>query len=1400
MKLPALFLPSRSSLSLIHRAGIRGSPLCKSAVLMVRGAALAMAVLGNGIGRADTHSLELPEWTYPGWSVEVRVEGQDVRFVQDGNTGDDTSGYQVILYTAPKQAVVSLYANFAGTLPDGVEPVSLTLEVHEQTGVTWTLEGGVATVMVDLSTNREVATRVILLHGRAVLQTTDPLWTPTASFSATLYIVRPLVVTAGGASGGLLPIYAYSQEPYVQTNTVGPRWVDYRLEPLPSAEVKAEPVEGVESSSGWLTTDDIGRAMAEVWAPTSSEPDAAGLVHGRVRLKATKDRATAEQEVDIRLPYALVAAANGATLVARAGTLIQPSPIVAGDLLKPGDVVQVGNEVVWSGAYLTVRFCNGQQLTLQADTPSGLRAVVGQGSFDHRTSVLQVTLQNAVQDIRSDPRRYGRMLIYKALGNAVDGFLGVPDPLGWVATTPGGAVENWLADFGESAYQPRQLHGPGTSAAGLHAGNPAPTDAPWVAGQVDFFSDGTARVYNRGGTLRVQGPAASAVLPRGAMSVARLDAPGGVLSAVGLAPASGVAPLVNLNPAADVTDVPPRPDLEVRVTEFGGNTVLPGGLAARVDGVLLQTPPREENRFLLTLPPGMALSPGPHQWDVELALVGGGIVRTSVTFQVTSNLPAPPGVRAAAGAQRVALRWDSAALASARGGFRVYRTAPGGARQLVSGAAPLREPNFLDPAPVAGAVYDVVGLDAAGREGSASAGVSVAFPGQVAAVPRTVSVVPEIREDGSGIALAIEDATPGFTLWRIEAAPAAEGPFTDLLDGELTSRTPWPIPNPFDETRRWFRVTAVNADGVAGPPVVVGPLDLPQPLPPVGGLTASPNPDGSVWLRWNPWTARPLAGYRLERWAGNTWETAAEVGPAVTAWTDSTPGSGELRQWRVRARLAAGGESPASLAAALRLITAPADPGVVRFASGAAGGLEGETVTLEVIREGGLDLPAFATWSSGQWTGTATPEQDFTPGGGLLIFAPGESRKTLAIPLLTDALAEQPDEFFQVRLLNVEGGAALGEPAAVQVTISEGAKLSWEQIWLYGQEGTTAEVTFNVILTRPSAQEVRVDFQFDAERSTATPDADFTGPLSGTLVFAPGQTNRSFTVTIVNDSLKEGTAPENVVFRLLNPQGAAMDDTDPFRVFATLQIGDDDTRPGSVVFAERTLRLREGESRTLTLRREGGTDGPIEVFIFPASGTAAEDEDWTLEPRFPRFEEGQTEASVTFTARVDGRAEGAEVVVLNLHGGMGPGQGSSLLVTIADLDGAASGFTAWAEQALAGEPLAARAPTADAEGDGVPNWVEFLWRTDPARPDRPALPQATLNEWGEWQLRVTVREDAGAVVWAEFAEDALWSRPTFDAGTWQSNGDGTRTGTFRYFNFGGTSGFARIRAEWLTAP
>lgn len=1366
-------------------------------------AGLLLLVLGAGsLGRslAETHLLPSPSPNPWGdWEVWAKVEGQDVKCFGEGEQGDSESHYRVILYTVPKEATVTVYADFHGSLPEGVYPVSQ--EIGMTPGAGWTVAGGVAVSTVNLVTNQEVLAQRHMIQGVVTLHTTDPNYSPSRGFLADLFVARPIGVSAGGSSGGALALYAHSQVPCMATNPITHvSWADASLSPLPDAEVKAEAIEGVEVSSGWLTTGELGRAMATVRAPASSIPDAVGLVSGRIRIKAVKDRATVQREVDIHIPYASVAGAYCASLIGRAGAILEPQPIVDGDNLRPGDVVQVGNEFLGNSPYLNLWFCNGQRVVLQSDTVGGIRAVVGQGSLDQRTPVFLATLENVVQNIQADPRRYGRMMVYKAIGNAVDGLLGIPDPVGWTVTTPGGAVENWVGNYVEGAYQPQKRSPSGGHSKSGSQDSSSP-DAAWAGSVVDFYSDGTARAYNRGATLNLHGPSASGAAPLNGMLAARLDAPGGPISSPGLAPRDGFAPFISFEPTNGASGVPIRPRLRAQFLNFGINTVLPGSLFCRLDGRLLQPQERlNTSEFVWQTPAAEALTPGLHQWDIEFALLQGGLLRTSVTFSVTEALPAPRTVRAAAGLQRVALRWDAEALAWARGGFRVYRAAPGNPPVLISGSAPLRQPNFVDLAPLASGNYEVAGLDAAGNEGPRSAPVTVLFPGSAPPVPQAVAVTVQAREAQPGFALGIDDFTPGFTLWRIEAATNAGGPFTNVLEGELTSLALWPVPRPFEETRPWYRVTALNVDGVAGPPVTAGPLALPVALPGVAGLTALPNSNGTVQVRWDAWTARAILGYRVERGFDGKWTLAADVDASTQTWTETQSGDGVRRQWRVRARLAGGALSPASPAVEFCLQPVPAHPGNIRFANATVTGAEGESLPIRIVREGGSDGPAFVTWSSWGWAGSATPEADYTPGAGLLIFAPGETEKTVNVALQADNLREQPAESFYVYLKQVEGGPGLAEPSITQAFITDGPELAWESIWLYASENDPPEVRFHVRLDPPANHPVSVGYEFQAGGSTATPGADFTGPLTGTLTFAPGQTNQFFAVQLINDTLKEGTQPETVQYRLTNPQGAAIDDRDPFRLYATLEIRDDDTRPGRAVFADRTVRLREGESRAITLRREGGADGELGVFLFGMGGNAQLETDWAINPNFPSFADGQTNLSVTLSALTDAETEGAEMAILGAQGMGGYHRMATLFVVIEDATAPASGFAAWAAPRLAAFPAEQRGPYADPDGDGTPNWAEFLWRTNPAQPDRPAPPQSRFTEWGEWLLTVTVTEDPALLVVAEFSKDVTWTEPEFLAGNWETNGDGTRTGTFHCFNFGGSAGFIRFRGEWCGSP
>ncbi|KIY94278.1 endoglucanase [Monoraphidium neglectum] len=82
-----------------------------------------------------------------------------------------------------------------------------------------------------------------------------------------------------------------------------------------------------------------------------------------------------------------------------------------------------------------------------------------------------------------------------------------------------------------------------------------------------------------------------------------------------------------------------------------------------------------------------------------------------------------------------------------------------------------------------------------------------------------------------------------------------------------------------------------------------------------------------------------------------------------------------------------------------------------------------------------MSKTAIVTVSYGVTGGTATPGADFGAVGGSLTFAPGETSKTVTVPVTGDS-AFEPDESIVIGLSNPTGGAALGTPAAATVTIT----------------------------------------------------------------------------------------------------------------------------------------------------------------------------------------------------------------------------------------------------------------------------------------------------------------------------------------------------------------------------
>ncbi len=113
----------------------------------------------------------------------------------------------------------------------------------------------------------------------------------------------------------------------------------------------------------------------------------------------------------------------------------------------------------------------------------------------------------------------------------------------------------------------------------------------------------------------------------------------------------------------------------------------------------------------------------------------------------------------------------------------------------------------------------------------------------------------------------------------------------------------------------------------------------------------------------------------------------------------------------------------------------PPQPGTLRLTAGSVSVSEGGgSVTLTVQRVSGTD--GAVTVSYATTNGTATAGTDYTATSGTLSFADGQASRTISVPVLEDSSVEG-NESFTLTLSNATGGAILGSPAAVTVTITD---------------------------------------------------------------------------------------------------------------------------------------------------------------------------------------------------------------------------------------------------------------------------------------------------------------------------------------------------------------------------
>ena len=157
--------------------------------------------------------------------------------------------------------------------------------------------------------------------------------------------------------------------------------------------------------------------------------------------------------------------------------------------------------------------------------------------------------------------------------------------------------------------------------------------------------------------------------------------------------------------------------------------------------------------------------------------------------------------------------------------------------------------------------------------------------------------------------------------------------------------------------------------------------------------------------------------------------------------------------------------------------------------------------------------------------GTAAAGLDYTSTSATLTFEPGDTRKTVAVPVLDDRAVEG-NETFTVRLSGPQNATLRDSEATGTIRDDDGDEtlppsgLPALAIYDVAVAENAGSAVFRVGLSGESDQAVTVAYR--TSDWTATAGADYTA-TNGTLVFQPGETRKAIAVPVLDDSEEEET-------------------------------------------------------------------------------------------------------------------------------------------------------------------------------------------------------------------------------------------------------------------------------------
>ncbi|KAM6225436.1 adhesion G-protein coupled receptor V1 [Rhynchocyon petersi] len=320
------------------------------------------------------------------------------------------------------------------------------------------------------------------------------------------------------------------------------------------------------------------------------------------------------------------------------------------------------------------------------------------------------------------------------------------------------------------------------------------------------------------------------------------------------------------------------------------------------------------------------------------------------------------------------------------------------------------------------------------------------------------------------------------------------------------------------------------------------------------------------------------------------------------------------------------------------------------------------TVDLVIHRTGGSLGQVTVEWRV--VGGTATEGLDFIGAGDVLIFAEGETKKTVILTILDDSEPED-DESIIVSLVYTEGGSRI-LPSSDTVTVNILANDNVAGVVSFqtasrsviGHEGEILQ--FHVIRTPPGRGNVTIDWKIIGQNLELN-FANFTGQL----FFSEGSLNQTVFVHLLDDNIPEEKEVYQIILYNIRTQGvpaAGMALLDPQGYAAVLTVEASDEPHGILNFAlsSRFISVEEANvTIQLFINREFGSLGFINVTYTTVPGMlglrnqtegnlAEPDVDFVSLVGSLILEEGETSAVINVTILEDDIPELEEYFLVNL--------------------------------------------------------------------------------------------------------------------------------------------------------